>query len=206
MTNWISFDVVKSTNLAIQVRQINASLRSAVCYESNRWVVFLCRVTEINGMTSDTAVMNLLWNTFVWKSSSNGLKPKWKRKTQVMTHDWHKHRKMSVNGGKNRQYWGALFVILSVELNRICKSILADINGEGFTNTTLDLLRFSFSLLCYLLVKPSNLVHTGYLWQTHLREVLPHDLDKVRHGEVHDVVSPGGLQHHIRPQQVIAGE
>lgn len=44
------------------------------------------------------------------------------------------------------------------------------------------------------------------LWPTHLREILPHDLDEVGHGEVHYVVSPGGLQHHVGPQQVVAGE
>lgn len=33
---------------------------------------------------------------------------------------------------------------------------------------------------------------------THLAEVLPHDLNEVRHRKVHDVVPPGGLQHHIR--------
>lgn len=41
---------------------------------------------------------------------------------------------------------------------------------------------------------------------THLAEVLPHDLNEVWHRKVHDVVPPGGLQHHVRPQQVIAGE
>ena len=41
---------------------------------------------------------------------------------------------------------------------------------------------------------------------THLAEVLPHDLDEVGHGEVHDVVAPGRLQHHVGPQQVVAGE
>lgn len=41
---------------------------------------------------------------------------------------------------------------------------------------------------------------------THLGEVLPHDLDEIGHGEVHDVVPPGRLQYHVRPQQVIAGE
>lgn len=41
---------------------------------------------------------------------------------------------------------------------------------------------------------------------THLEEILSHDLDEVGHGEVHDVVLPGGLQHHVWPQQVVAGE
>lgn len=41
---------------------------------------------------------------------------------------------------------------------------------------------------------------------THLAEVLPHDLNEVWHRKVHDVVSPGGLQHHVRSQQVVAGE
>lgn len=41
---------------------------------------------------------------------------------------------------------------------------------------------------------------------THLGQVLPHDLDEVGHGEVHDVVPPGRLQHHVGPQQVVAGE
>lgn len=40
----------------------------------------------------------------------------------------------------------------------------------------------------------------------HLAEVLPHDLDEIGHGEVHDVVPPGRLQHHVRPQEVIARE
>ena len=38
---------------------------------------------------------------------------------------------------------------------------------------------------------------------THLGEVLPHDLDKIGHGKVHDLVSPGQLQHHVGVQQVI---
>ena len=41
---------------------------------------------------------------------------------------------------------------------------------------------------------------------THLAEVLPHDLNEVWHRKVHDVVPPGGLQHHVRSQQVVAGE
>lgn len=40
----------------------------------------------------------------------------------------------------------------------------------------------------------------------HLAEVLPHDLDEVGHGEVHDVVPPGRLQDHVGPQEVIARE
>lgn len=41
---------------------------------------------------------------------------------------------------------------------------------------------------------------------THLAEVLPHDLNKIWHWEIHDVVPPSSLQHHIRAQQVIAGK
>lgn len=40
----------------------------------------------------------------------------------------------------------------------------------------------------------------------HLAEVLPHDLDEVGHGEVHDVVPPGCFQHHVGPQEVVACE
>ena len=40
----------------------------------------------------------------------------------------------------------------------------------------------------------------------HLGEVFPHDLDEIGHGEVHDLVSPGQLQHHVRVQQVIGCE
>lgn len=45
-----------------------------------------------------------------------------------------------------------------------------------------------------------------YLWITDLAEIFSHDLDKVRHGKVHDVVPPGQFQHHIRVQQVIGGK
>lgn len=44
------------------------------------------------------------------------------------------------------------------------------------------------------------------LLQAYLGQVFPHDLDEVGHGEVHDVVSPGRLQDHVGPQQVVAGE
>ena len=40
---------------------------------------------------------------------------------------------------------------------------------------------------------------------THLRNVLPGDLYEEGHGIVHDVVPPGELQDHIRPQEVEAG-
>ncbi len=40
----------------------------------------------------------------------------------------------------------------------------------------------------------------------YLAEKLPHHLDEVRHGKVHDVVPPRRLQHHIRPEQVVAAE
>lgn len=81
-------------------------------YESNRWACsfFLCHVTEINGMTSDTAVMNLLWNTFVWKSSSSGWKAKRKRK-----HRWGHMTDRSTGRWawmEERQYCGALYLIL----------------------------------------------------------------------------------------------
>lgn len=33
-----------------------------------------------------------------------------------------------------------------------------------------------------------------------------HDLNEVWHRKVHDVVPPGGLQHHVGPQEVIARE
>lgn len=74
-------DKVKATKLEFHVWQINATnltITSAVCSESKSWVIFLFlgHVTDINGMTSDTAGMNLLWDTFVWKSSLNGWKSK----------------------------------------------------------------------------------------------------------------------------------
>lgn len=40
----------------------------------------------------------------------------------------------------------------------------------------------------------------------YLAEVFPHHLDEIRHGKVHDVVPPCRLQHHIRPEQVVAGK
>jgi len=40
----------------------------------------------------------------------------------------------------------------------------------------------------------------------YLGRVFPHDLYHVRHGKVHDVVSPRQLQDHVRPQQVVALE
>lgn len=40
----------------------------------------------------------------------------------------------------------------------------------------------------------------------YLGQVLLHDLNEVGHGEVHDVVPPGGLQDHVRPEEVIASE
>ena len=40
----------------------------------------------------------------------------------------------------------------------------------------------------------------------YLSDVLPHDLDHVGHGEVHDVVSPGELKDDVRAQQVVALE
>ena len=40
----------------------------------------------------------------------------------------------------------------------------------------------------------------------HLGDVLPHDLDHVGHGEVHDVVSPGELQDDVWVEQVVALE
>lgn len=39
---------------------------------------------------------------------------------------------------------------------------------------------------------------------THLAEVLPHNLNKIWHREIHDVVPPSSLQHHIRAQKVVA--
>ena len=38
----------------------------------------------------------------------------------------------------------------------------------------------------------------------HLVRVLPHHLDEVGHGKVHDVVFPGQLEDHVRVQQVVA--
>lgn len=43
----------------------------------------------------------------------------------------------------------------------------------------------------------------AFRWHADLCEILPHDLNEVRHGEVNDVVPPGQLQHHVRMQQVI---
>lgn len=63
-----------------------------------------------------------------------------------------------------------------------------------------------FSLFRGLIIKSFICPNPHYLWPTHLSEILPHDLDEVRHGEVHDVVSPGSLQYYVGPQQVVAGE
>ena len=40
---------------------------------------------------------------------------------------------------------------------------------------------------------------------THLCNVFPGDLHEEWHGIVHDVVPPGELQDHVRPQEVEAG-
>ncbi len=43
-------------------------------------------------------------------------------------------------------------------------------------------------------------------FDTHLAQVLPHHLNEVRHGEVHQAVSPGQLQNHVRSQKIIRAE
>lgn len=44
------------------------------------------------------------------------------------------------------------------------------------------------------------------LCHTHLPQVLSHDLNEVRHGEVYEAVSPGHLQNNIRSQKIVTGE
>lgn len=43
-------------------------------------------------------------------------------------------------------------------------------------------------------------------FDTHLAQVLPRHLNEVRHGEVHQAVSPGQLQNHVRSQKIIGAE
>lgn len=141
-------------------------------------------------------VLNLLWQTFVWKSSSNG----WKNKMQ---HQWRNNdssrgrgartnRAANVEGLERKRYWQTEFA------NTFW---IAGLHRKEGMVQVLKTHRF---LLFYVSSQIS--VRDRSYQPTHLREILPHDLDEVWHGEVHDVVSPGGFQHHVWPQQVVAGE